>query len=567
MPFGLTNAPATFMTLMNDVMGPLLDKCVIVYLDDILIFSQNEQEHEKHLRQVLELLRQHKLYGKASKCEFFKESIEFLGHVISAEGIAVDPNKIQVIKEWPTPRHVKDIQAFLGLCNYYWRFVENYSKTATPLSDLTHKDKPFLWTEITQEAFETLKKHLINTPILCILDQEKPFVVATDVSDFAVGAVLCQDQGKGLQPVAYTSRKMNPAERRYATHEKELLAIIHALRVWRVYLEGRKFSIKSDHATLTHFKNQLTLTRRQARWMEIMEQYDYTIEHIPGKQNIVPDVLSRRWDLQANAIMAATLDPGIIEEIKEGIDQDHDFQKVKLALQGVPIEKPIPSTLLAHYSLDESGRLLYYDKSRICIPRGPLRTRLLYDHHDAAIAGHQGIERTYATLHPNVYWPRMNSDVRNYVKSCDSCQRIKAGHQVPAGLLQPLQIPTRPWEQISMDFITHLPKTKAGWDAIIVFVDLFSKMVHFVPSTTTATAPETARLFFDNVFRLHGLPEVIVSDRDAKFTSHFWKALFKTMGTKLAMSTAFHPQTDGQTERANRTLEDMLRAFVNYRAG
>jgi transposase InsO family protein len=216
-----------------------------------------------------------------------------------------------------------------------------------------------------------------------------------------------------------------------------------------------------------------------------------------------------------------------------------------------------------HYSL-ENGILLY-DHTRICIPKGPIRTQILHDHHDIPTAGHQGIERTYAAIHDLFYWPRMNSDVRRYVKSCDSCQRIKASQQSPAGLLQPLPIPTRSWEQVSMDFITQLPRTKAGHDAIVVFVDTFSKMVHFVPTKTTASAPDTAKLFFDHVFKLHGLPKSIVSDRDAKFTSRFWQSLFNTLGTKLSMSTAFHPQTDGQTERANRTLEDMLRAVVGYR--
>ena len=184
----------------------------------------------------------------------------------------------------------------------------------------------------------------------------------------------------------------------------------------------------------------------------------------------------------------------------------------------------------------------------MCILKGPLRTQILHDHHDTPMAGHQGIKRTYAAIHKLFYWPRMNNDVRDYVKSCDSCQRIKTSQQVPAGLLQPLPIPKQPWEQVSMDFITQLPPTKAGWDAIVVFVDTFSKMVHLVPTKTTASAPETAHLFFNNIIKLHGLPKSIVSDRDAKFTSKFWKTLFQTMGIKLAMSTAFHPQTDGQTE-------------------
>src|SRR3954466_15877898 len=208
-----------------------------------------------------------------------------------------------------------------------------------------------------------------------------------------------------------------------------------------------------------------------------------------------------------------------------------------------------PPSLLAHYSLDQEGNL-YYDQDQLCIPRGPLRTQILHDHHDAPIAGHQGIERTYEAIHCLFYWPRMNNDVRNYVKSCDTCQRIKASQQVPAGLLQPLPIPAQPWDQVSMDFITQLPKTRSGFDAIVVFVNTFSKMVHLVPTRTTATAPDTAKIFYDHIFRLHGLPTSIVSARRAKFTRRCREGLFPRLGTRLAMSTAFDPRPDRQTERA-----------------
>ncbi|TMC24502.1 MAG: hypothetical protein E6J34_00380, partial [Chloroflexi bacterium] len=267
MPFGLTNAPATFQALVQDVLRPLLDVSVIVYIDDILIYSQNDADHSYHIRQVLELLRQHKLYGTIAKCEFFKDSVEYLGHIILAQGIATDPKKVEIIRTWPQPTNLKELQSFLGLCNYYRRFVADYSKIAAPLTDLTHKDTTYQWTTHTDLAFQLLKEHMSRAPVLCIPDPNLAFVVTTDASDFAVGAVLTQDQGQGPQPVAFISRKMNSHERNYAAHEKETLAIMHALKKWRVYLEGRHFTVYTDHATLRHFPEQPDLTRRQARWM------------------------------------------------------------------------------------------------------------------------------------------------------------------------------------------------------------------------------------------------------------------------------------------------------------
>lgn len=573
LPFGLTNAPATFMTLMNDIFRPLLDVCVVVYLDDILVFSKNREEHMQHLRQVLNILRNNRLFAKESKCEFLCQRVEFLGHVVSDQGVHVDDHKVKAILTWPLPTSVKELQSFLGLVNYYRKFVENLSRLTAPLTKMIHKDSVFEWTPPRIAAFEQVKKVMTTTPVLRIADPELPFTVTTDASDLAIGAVLSQSQaGEVPQPVAFESRQLSPAEKNYTTREKELLAIVHALRVWRHYLHGQHFQIITDHQSLRYIDTQPTLTQRQARWMEFLQEFDFTVQYRPGRDNTVADALSRKPQankddhVHAHVHGVSTITPStdFLETVKRTLPKDQDFQDVYLALQDS--EQPAPKELrtkLSHYATQNG--LLYYD-SRLCIPKDPtLRQQLLHEHHDAPVAGHLGFEKTYDAIHQRFYWPRMSQDVRAYVLSCDACQRNKPPQQLPSGLLQPLPTPTRNWEQISMDFITQLPRTRGGHDAIVVFVDRLSKRVHFIATHTEASAPDTARIFVNTIFKLHGLPHVIVSDRDPRFTSHFWRSLFTILGTRLAMSTAFHPETDGQTERANRTLEEMLRAYVSYR--
>src|SRR5271154_5507148 len=289
LPFGLTNAPATFMTLMNDIFREYLDQFVVIYLDDILIYSKTKKEHLKHVRLVLEKLKEHHLYGKMSKCEFMKTKVEYLGHYISAEGISVNQRKVDAIKSWPTPTNVSELRSFLGLATYYRKFVKDFSVTATPLTALLHKDKSYNWEKEQQSAFEQLKQHLVSAPVLILPDPTKPFTVTTDASDFAIGAVLSQNHGKGDQPLAFESRKLSSAELNYPIHEKELLAIVHAIRLWHIYLEGQTFTIITDHASLEYIKSQNTLSRRQARWLETLQSVTY--EYKPGKTNVVADAL------------------------------------------------------------------------------------------------------------------------------------------------------------------------------------------------------------------------------------------------------------------------------------
>ena len=575
-PFGLTNAPASFSNMMIRVLDPVLDKWVVVYLDDILIYSKTKAEHLKHLRSVLALLRQHGLYVKLSKCSFMQEETEFLGHTVSKHGISTAAGLVKAIREWPRPSCIKDVQQFLGLAQFYQGYIKKFADIALPLSGLLANDAKFSWDDEKEQAFLTLKTRISSAPVLRIFDPDLRTTVETDASGFAIGAVLFQTDANGIsRPVAFTSRKLQPAERNYPTHEQELLAVVHALKTWRYYLDGSHFIVYTDHATLRHFPTQPKLTRRQARWMELLQEYDFDFKYKRGVDNVVPDALSRRPDHHAEEPVTPTptlvlpldpvalhsidiqLEPGVRQRL---IEDYRDNPRLSLVYQSC-LEGSIPNGYAFH------NGLLYYDRRGtvvLAIPqKADICLSLLHDCHDAPIAGHFGFKKTYEKLRQLVYWPNMAKETQQYVDSCEKCQRNKPSQERPYGLLQPLAIPTKRWTVVTMDFMVQLPKTPRNHDAITVFVDKLSKRAHFIPSITTASAADVARQYHNTIFCHHGMPTTIISDRDSKFTSHFWQELHRLMNVKLAMSTAYHPQTDGQTEVMNKTLGIMLRAFID----
>nr|AAT73686.1 putative polyprotein [Oryza sativa Japonica Group] len=572
MSFGLTNAPAFFMNLMNKVFMEYLDKFVVVFIDDILIYSQTEEDHQHHLRLVLGKLREHQLYAKLSKCEFWLSEVKFLGHVISAKGVAVDPETVTAVTEWKQPKTVTQIRSFLGLAGYYRRFIENFSKIARPMTQLLKKEEKFVWSPQCEKAFQTLKEKLVSSPVLILPDTRKDFMVYCDASRQGLGCVLMQDG----HVVAYASRQLRPHEGNYPTHDLELAAVVHALKIWRHYLIGNRCEIYTDHKSLKYIFTQSDLNLRQRRWLELIKDYDVGIHYHPGKANVVADALSRKshcntlnvrgippeLNQQMEALNLSIVGRGFLAALEAKptlLDQIREAQKNDPDMHG--LLKNMKQGKAAGFTEDEHGTL--WNGKRVCVPESrELKQLILQEAHESPYSIHPGSTKMYLDLKEKYWWVSMKREIAEFVALCDVCQRVKAEHQRPAGLLQPLQVPEWKWDEIGMDFITGLPKTQGGYDSIWVVVDRLTKVARFIPVKTTYGGNKLAELYFARIVSLHGIPKKIVSDRGSQFTSHFWKKLQEELGTRLNFSTAYHPQTDGQTERLNQILEDLLRACV-----
>ncbi|KAL0543848.1 hypothetical protein IC582_018953 [Cucumis melo] len=471
MSFGLTNAPAVFMDLMNKVFREFLDTFMIMFIDDIFIYSKTEAEHDEHLRMVLQTLQDNKLYAKFSKCEFWLKQVFFLGHVVSKAGVSLDPAKIEAVTSWPRPSTVSEVRSFLGLAGYYRRFVENFFRIATPLTQLTRKGAPFFWSKTCKDSFQNLKQKLVTALVLTIPDGSGSFMIYRDASKKGLGCVLMQ-QGK---VVAYASRQLKSHEENYPTHDLELAAVVFALKIWRHYLYGEKIQIFTDHKSLKHFFTQKELNMRQRGWLELVKDYDCEILYHPSKANVVADALSRKVSHSAALITR-----------QAPLHRDLERAEIVVSVGAVTMQ-------LAQLTVQLTLRQKIIDA----------------ESNDSYLVEKRGL--------------------------AEAGQAVEFSISSDGGLLFERRL--------------CVPSDSAAY-----------QISALCSGKSTYTASNGAELYMSEIVRLHGVPVSIVSDRDARFTSKFWKGLQTAMGTRLDFSTAFHPQTDGQTERLNQVLEDMLRA-------
>ena len=529
--FGLTNSPATFQTMMDELFKlEIATGRVIIYMDDILIATDKDlQDHRKEVGSVLRKLQNNDLFLKPEKCTFHKKEVEYLGVIVGNNQVKMDPVKVKGITEWPTPTTVKELRSFLGFGNYYKDFIRNYSHIARPLHELTKKVTTWLWGAPQKQAFDTLKEKFTSYPVLRNPDYHKRFILDTDVSNHAVGASISQDFSDGRHPIAYFSKSLMPLEQNYNIYDRELLSIIYAVKAFKHFLldAQQKFLIRSDHNNLKYFKSARKITPRQARWAEFLSDCDFELEHIPGKANMIADLLSRRIDL------------------KEGVNINEDVVMLS-------------QNLFVNMASSINDKVFIEDDPE-------MQRQILQEVHDSPVGGHPRISNTWNLINRRYYGPRLRKFVENYVKGCAKCQESKVITHLKRAPLQPFDtyVTEGPFQYVSMDLITDLPRSN-NYDAILTIVDQgCSKAAKFIPCRKTIDGLGIATLYFRHLFPIFGIPKRIISDRDVRFTSTFSKAVCDATGIYQNFSTAFHPRTDGQSERMNQWVETYLRNFVN----
>ncbi|KAJ1586938.1 hypothetical protein NDA15_000185 [Ustilago hordei] len=552
MPFGLANALAHFQSFINDIFQDIIGIYVVVYLDDFLIFSDTEEAHVKHVTEVLTHLRSNRLFAKLSKCEFHTKTVEFLGYIIKLTGIEMDPEKVRTVKEWPMPESIHDIQRFLGFANFYRRFIAHFAHIAKPLTALVKPIEQFKKCELpeeAQQAFHKLIQAFTSAGVLQHFNYHLPTRLETDA-------------------MAFYSRKMSSAKKNYEIHDKELLAVVACLTQWRHMLAGlpSQLVILTDHEALKYFKSQRRITgdkggepdalTRRTDMQPAGEEQDHNV-----RQLLPPRVFKETADHDSTLVapmlsMESIASKGLRDLVKI-------FQPLDQELQEIHRKKPFEVKDDLWYS---GGSAKEVDGQSLSVEH--LRFMVMTQCHDGITAGHVGRDATIKAAQQHYWWPNMTAWIADYVASCPVCARYKAPCHRPYGLLQPLATPDRPWGSISLDFIEALPPSKKydskTYDSILVIVDRLTKFAILAPTHKTVTAKQTAVLLYGHMVRLFGYPDHMVSDRGRQFISGAWKAFAEQMGVKHSLSTAYHPQTDGQTERVNQVIEQYLRMYCNY---
>lgn len=567
MPFGLKNAPHTFSRLTYKTFAHLIGKTIEAYIDDTATFSDSFEDHLQHLRKTLEAMRKSNLKLKAAKCHFFYRKVEFVGHLVSKEGIEMMPGKVKRVMDWPTPTDRTTLKGFLGLAGYYRRFVKDFAQTALALNRLTSKTVPFKWGTEQKEAFEAMKIALTSAPVLCKPRFDDDWTLEVDASDSALGAVLGQEQEDAeVHPVYFWSRQLSKAEKNYSVTDRECLAIVAACKKLRPYVLGRFITIVGDHTAVKWLMNKVDLTGRHARWQVILSEFDYKIETRPGSKNGNADALSR---IPGQDVSAVDVDDepahfGLLASLVHQMwvtspwyKEIYVFLETLVALGDTSSERERIRKKSKRFTLRGSN-LLYLDSDgelKLCLVQEDLK-RILYEYHDGATGGHFGRDITIARIRQKFWWPSIWKDVADYVKTCDTCQRY--GPQMHHNPLQPYR-PVYPFEIIFLDFIVNLPGTPRKNRHIITMTEGLTKWCE-AKAMKDATAANAAKFLFHDVVHRFGVPHTVITDNGSHFKGEF-HALCVKLGINHRFATAYHPQTAGQDERTNGLLLGRIRKW------
>uniref|UniRef100_A0A1A8L5P6 Gypsy retrotransposon integrase-like protein 1 n=1 Tax=Nothobranchius pienaari TaxID=704102 RepID=A0A1A8L5P6_9TELE len=578
MPFGLCNAPATFQRLMQRCLGNMVNESLLIYLDDVVVFSADFDSHVRHLSEVFNKLHQHGLKLQPSKCHLFQRKVTYLGHVISEEGVATDPAKTAAVEDWPIPQTVKQVKSFLGFAGYYRRFIPAFSKLTAPLYALTHgtshdkRPNPVIWSPECQCAFDKVKEALVQAPVLAYADFTQPFRLYTDASFSGLGAVLAQVQGGKERVIAYASRSLHPAERNdqnYSSFKLELLALKWAVtEKFKDYLYGADFTVFTDNNPLVHLETA-RLGAVEQRWVAQLANFKYTIKYRPGVQNKNADALSRLQDHEVARVAQVRRDQE--ESWMERQARDPDLVQVRqwkehhVSRPEVPDASPFVKQLLREWEdlvikdgvvgRTQTGTDPNQKLFQVLIPKGEAQEVWRQYHNEM---GHPGSARTLAALRQRCYWPRMMEEVKEWTESCPVCICSKAGPEVRAPLV-PIQT-SYPFEVVGMDYLS-LGRPEDRYPYILVITDLFSKYAVAAP-TRDQSANTTARALYSSLIQIFGCPERILTDRGAAFESALLQELCQLYGCKKSRTTAYHPQGNGACERFNQTLLNLLNSLT-----
>ena len=593
MPFGLCNAPATFQRLMDLVLAGLQWSSCLVYLDDVIVTGRTFEEHLKHLRAVFDRLRDAKLKLKPSKCAFCKSEVAFLGHIVSADGVVTDPAKVEKAQNWPLPTCRREVQQFLGLANYYRRFIRDFATIAKPLHKLTEKTAKFQWTQQCQEAFEELRRKLTSAPVLAFPDYSRPFTLDTDASGTGLGAVLSQVDEDGKERViAYASRTMSKAERRYCVTRKELLAVVFFIHHFRPYLIGKKFTLRTDHGCLRWLSNFKHPEGQMARWLERLQEYDFDIVHRRGRQHQNADSLSRLPCKQCGRESHQTVEPEMVvcaviagQSLTDVRQSQLADTSISFVLQAVENDQKQDANQLQGRSREEKKLIQLWDQlelkdgvlwrryessdgdavhRQLIVPKS-LRKSVLQEIHAGVVGGHLGEEKTLGKLKERFYWPGHWTDVREFCRTCSTCASRKTPSPKKRGPLTPVKA-GYPLQLVAVDLLGPLPLTENGNSYVLVATDYFTRWTEAYPLPNQEAITVAKKLTQEFFFRF-SVPEQLHSDQGRQFESQLIAEICSLLKIKKTRTTSYHPQGDGLVERFNRTLLDMLATTVKDHEG